>query len=191
MLSDRTITDCNDHIPLQSLPERSFMNRRTRSYLLFILLTGCICYLLSHFVIQVYFVSGSSMEPSYSSGQPVLIRKFGLPDCLGHGDVVVIHREDLGRDIIKRIVAVPGDTVRITDGVLYINDIPEENAAQLPAMEDAGNAASPILLGDGEYFVLGDNRNHSIDSRSDEIGIISSSSVKGKIIFPIVRLTSG
>ena len=58
------------------------MNHRTRSYLLFVLLIGCICYLVSHFVVQLYFVNGSSMEPTYTSGQPVLLQKFGLPDCL-------------------------------------------------------------------------------------------------------------
>ena len=63
------------------------MNHRTRSYLLFVLLIGCICYLVSHFVVQLYFVNGSSMEPTYTSGQPVLLQKFGLPDCLDYNDI--------------------------------------------------------------------------------------------------------
>lgn len=138
--------------------------------------------LLSAYVVQLYFVSGDSMEPTYTSGQPVLIQKRGLPDCLNRGDVVIIHREDLHRDIVKRIVALPGDTVQITDGTLYVNAIPEDNLLHLPVMEDPGNAASPITLDDGEYFVLGDNRNASTDSRFDEVGIISSDSIKGKVI---------
>lgn len=166
------------------------MNRRTRSYLLSLLLIGCICYLLSHYVIQLYFISGPSMDPTYTNGQPVLVRKFGLPECLDYGDVIVIHKDNLGRDIIKRIVALPGDTVRISDGILYVNNIPEENAAQLPLMKDAGKAATPILLGAGEYFVLGDNRNQSIDSRFEEVGIIYTSTITGKVIFPNIRLTS-
>lgn len=84
------------------------MNHRTRSYLLFVLLIGCICYLVSHFVVQLYFVNGSSMEPTYTSGQPVLLQKFGLPDCLDYNDVVVIRHETLGRNIVKRIVAPAG-----------------------------------------------------------------------------------
>lgn len=163
------------------------MSRRTRSYLLFILLTGCICYLLSHFVVQLYFISGPSMEPSYASGQPVLLRKFGLPDCLNCGDVVVIHREDLDRDIIKRIVALPGDTVQITEGILYINGTPQPPPDGFSRMEDAGNAATPITLRPGEYFVLGDNRSQSIDSRFDEVGIIYAPTITGKVIFPNVR----
>ena len=60
------------------------------------------------------------MEPTYTSGQPVLLQKFGLPDCLDYNDVVVIRHETLGRDIVKRIVALPGDTVQITEGILYV-----------------------------------------------------------------------
>lgn len=166
------------------------MNRRTCSYLLFIILTGCICYLLSHYVVQLYFISGPSMEPSYASGQPVLLRKFGLPEDLDYGDVVVIRREDLGRDIIKRIVALPGDTVQITEGLLYVNGEANPTPASLSPMEDAGNAASPITLQPGEYFVLGDNRSHSIDSRFDKVGIIYAPTIAGKVIFPVVRLSS-
>ena len=138
--------------------------------------------LLSAYVVQLYFVSGDSMAPTYTSSQPVLIQKWGLPDCLNRGDVVIIHREDLHRDIVKRIVALPGDTVQIIDGTLYVNAVPAENPYHLPAMKDAGNAASLITLGAGEYFVLGDNRNASIDSRFDEVGIILSDNIIGKVI---------
>ncbi len=158
------------------------MNRRILSFVLSLLLLGCAMRLLSAYVVQLYFVSGDSMAPTYTSGQPVLIQKWGMPEDLTRGDVIIIHHEDLHRDIVKRIVALPGDTVQITDGILYVNGIPEENTHQLPAMEDPGNAASPITLGDGEYFVLGDNRNASIDSRFDEVGIISSDSIRGKVI---------
>lgn len=158
------------------------MNHRTRSYLLFVLLIGCICYLVSHFVVQLYFVNGSSMEPTYTSGQPVFLQKFGLPDCLGYNDVVVIRHETLGRDIVKRIVALPGDTVQITEGILYVNDVPQPTPDGFSLMEDAGNAAVPITLQPGEYFVLGDNRNHSIDSRFAEVGIIPAASIAGKVI---------
>lgn len=158
------------------------MNRRILSFIISLLLLGCSVRLLSAYVVQLYFVSGDSMTPTYTSGQPVLIQKWGLPGCLTRGDVVIIHREDLHRDIVKRIVALPGDTVQITNGILYVNSIPEDNLLHLPAMKDAGNAASPITLGDGEYFVLGDNRNASTDSRFDEVGIISSDSIKGKVI---------
>ena len=108
----------------------------------------------------------------------------------GCGDVVVIHREDLGRDIIKRIVALPGDTVQITEGILYINGTPQPTPDGFSRMEDAGNAAAPITLRPGEYFVLGDNRSQSIDSRFDEVGIIYAPTITGKVIFPNVSSDS-
>ena len=109
------------------------MNHRTRSYLLFVLLIGCICYLVSHFVVQLYFINGSSMEPTYTSGQPVLLQKFGLPDCLDYNDVVVIRHETLGRDIVKRIVALPGDTGKggADMTLLELSAVYAENAAVL------------------------------------------------------------
>ena len=105
------------------------MNRRILSFIISLLLLGCSVRLLSAYVVQLYFVSGDSMAPTYTSGQPVLIQKWGLPDCLNRGDVVIIHREDLHRDIVKRIVALPGDTVQIeveNVGVLF-NSVDRED----------------------------------------------------------------
>ena len=158
------------------------MNRRILSFVISLLLLGLSVRLLSAYVVQLYFVSGDSMTPTYTSGQPVLIQKWGLPDCLDRDDIVIIRSKNLHRDIVKRIVAMPGDTVQIIDGILYVNAVPEENPYPLPAMKDAGNATSPITLGTGEYFVLGDNRNASIDSRFDEVGIILSDHIIGKVI---------
>ena len=152
------------------------MNRRILSFVISLLLLGLSVRLLSAYVVQLYFVSGDSMAPTYTSGQPV------LPDCLDRDDIVIIRSKNLHRDIVKRIVALPGDTVQIIDGILYVNAVLEENPYHLPAMKDAGNAASPITLGAGEYFVLGDNRNASIDSRFDEVGIILSDHIIGKVI---------
>ena len=159
------------------------MNHRTRSYLLFVLLIGCICYLVSHFVVQLYFVNGSSMEPTYTSGQPVLLQKFGLPDCLDYNDVIVIRHETLGRNIVKRIVALPGDTVQIKNGKVYINGELYKEDIVSASIEDPGVAADEVKLGDDEYFVLGDNRNSSEDSRMANIGNVKKDYIIGKAWF--------
>ncbi len=158
------------------------MNRRILSFVISLLLLGLSVRLLSAYVVQLYFVSGDSMAPTYTSGQPVLLQKWGLPDCLDRDDIVIIRSKNLHRDIVKRIVALPGDTVQIIDGILYVNAVLEENPYHLPAKKAAGKAATPITLGAGEYFVLGDNRNASIDSRFDEVGIILSDHIIGKVI---------
>lgn len=86
--------------------------------------------------------------------------------------------------ILKRVIGLPGETVQIMDGTVYINGSPlyEPYFSDAPAITDPGNASAPIVLGNNEYFVLGDNRPESIDSRSDKIGLISADSITGKVI---------
>ena len=164
------------------------MNHRTRSYLLFVLLIGCICYLVSHFVVQLYFVNGSSMEPTYTSGQPVLLQKFGLPDCLDYNDVVVIRHETLGRNIVKRIVALPGDTVQIKNGTVYVNGKVFDEKIEAASIEHAELAEDEIEVGEDEFFVLGDNRNNSEDSRYANIGNVKKEYIVGKAWFIVSPL---
>ena len=83
---------------------------------------------------------------------------------------------------VKRVVAVPGQKVQIIDGMLYVDGIPEENEIY-DKMEDAGIAENEIVLGADEYFVLGDNRNSSEDSRSGNIGPVGRETIYGKAWF--------
>ena len=83
--------------------------------------------------------------------------------------------------MVKRIVAVSGDTVCIKDNKLYVNGrISEITSAD--RIKYAGTAEKNILLGDGEYFVLGDNYDESVDSRYEEVGIVQEDNIIGKII---------
>ena len=117
-------------------------------------------------------VIGSSMENALYNGQTIYISKFSY--LLGnprYGDIVVFlpNGNEHTHYYVKRVVAVPGDTVQISAGRLYINDTPEENADKYDLMEDSGIAENPLTLGDDEYFVLGDNRNNSKDSRFTDL----------------------
>ncbi len=127
-------------------------------------------------------VVGESMEPTLSNGQEVLINKiayqFAAPK---QGDIIVFrpNGNENAHLSVKRVVATPGDRVQIVQGKVVINgsvytkDIAEDT-------RDAGLAASEITLGADEYFVLGDNRRNSEDSRSANIGNISRSMIEGK-----------
>ena len=85
-------------------------------------------------------------------------------------------------DYIKRVIGRPGETVRIDkDGHIYVNDeLLEENYGK-EVIEDPGIAEDGITLGKDEYFVLGDNRNNSSDSRDPDVGAVSKSQIKGKV----------
>ena len=84
---------------------------------------------------------------------------------------------------VKRVIGTPGDKIRISGGDVYLNDVLFHNIAETEEIVDPGLAATEIVLGEDEYFLLGDNRNNSEDSRYETIGNISSDAVIGKVWF--------
>ncbi|WP_022763984.1 signal peptidase I [Butyrivibrio sp. XPD2006] len=134
-------------------------------------------------------VIGDSMQPTLKNGQAVLIDR-ALSKIISPktGDIIVFlpNGNVNSHYYVKRIVATPGDKVQIIDGSLYVNDeLKMEDSDLYDKMEDAGIAANPIKLQSGEYFVLGDNRNSSEDSRSANIGIVKSGMIVGKAWFKL------
>ena len=113
------------------------------------------------------------MEPSLSNGQMLIARKHNLN--IKNDDIVVIKKDN--KTIIKRVVGVPHDKVEIREGFVYVNGVQFDNRYT----ENVGVLCKPIVLLEGQYFVLGDNRSHSIDSRFEEIGIISRKEIIGII----------
>ena len=134
-------------------------------------------------------VIGDSMEPLEANGQTVLVNRLVYKILSPkEGDIIVFLPNGNANShyYIKRVVATPGDKVQIIDGSLYINgELSEEDDEKYDKMEDAGIAANEIKLGSGEFFVLGDNRNSSEDSRSANIGIVKSNMLIGKVWFKL------
>ncbi len=132
-------------------------------------------------------VIGDSMEPSQYNGQTVLINRLVyMIFSPKQGDVIAFLPNGNANShyYVKRVVATPGDKVQIIDGSLYINGVlSEEDDEKYDKMEDAGIASNEIKLGSGEFFVLGDNRNSSEDSRSANIGIVKTNMLIGKVWF--------
>lgn len=151
-------------------------------YFITILITICISYLLSKYCIQFTLVQGDSMLPSYHNWELVITEKF--TKHYSYGDVIVFSNTNVNATLVKRIVALPGDSVQIDNGILYVNNIPSSIQFKDTLIEDAGIAATPITLTSNEYFVLGDNYNVSKDSRYASIGCIQKSAIIGKVIFP-------
>ncbi|SCP95439.1 signal peptidase I [Anaerobium acetethylicum] len=135
-------------------------------------------------------VSGSSMEYTLSDKDNLIVDKisyrFSEPERF---DIIVFPFEH-GGDIyyIKRIIGLPGETVQIKDGVIYIDGKELEESYGREVMKSAGAAGEPIELGKDEYFVLGDNRNESSDSRDDRVGNVNREDIIGRAwlrIWPI------
>ena len=102
-------------------------------------------------------------------------------------DIVIFkYPDDESQLFIKRIIGLPGETVQIIDGYVYINgEKLESDIYGAEVMKNPGRAAEPITLGDDEYFVLGDNRNNSRDGRYPEVGNIKRSDITGRAFLRI------
>ena len=117
------------------------------------------------------------MEPSYHNLQLVLINK--QIKSYSRGDVIVFRKKGISGLLIKRVVACPGDNLIIKDGTLFVNGQPVDD---LPYIDIPGRAEKELSLEEGYYFMLGDNVNHSIDSRSDEIGDVAQTQIIGRVV---------
>ena len=140
--------------------------------------------IMNIFVCQTVSVSGSSMEPSYHDGDRLIMEKVSYRvDDPKRFDVVVFPRNG-NYYLIKRVIGLPGETVYInSDGEIFINGELLEESYGVEQIDDAGVATNTVTLGSNEYFVLGDNRNNSVDSRNTGVGNVSISEISGKIIW--------
>ena len=147
-------------------------------------------------VTMVYFggmrtsVVGQSMSETLNNGDEVLVNRFTyiLTDPKPNDIIVFLpNGNEKSHYYVKRVIAVPGDTILIQNGEVYVNGEPFTEEVDVSAMEDAGLAAEEMTLGNDEYFVLGDNRNNSEDSRYANIGNIKKEYIIGKAWF---RITS-
>ncbi len=131
---------------------------------------------------------GDSMSPTILDGQTLLLDKFSYrvrePRA---GDVVAF--QPGGRNgasiSIKRIIGIPGDTVLIDGGKVFINGELFEEPSSRPVMADPGLAKTELTLESDMYFVLGDNRNHSTDSRYVSVGNIKGDYIFGRVWFNV------
>ena len=151
-------------------------------WIVFIVVVVAASYLIVTFVGQRTEVSGSSMETTLSSGDQLIVDKisYRFRDPKRYDIVVFPYRYEESTYYIKRIIGLPGETVQIVDGMVYINGSPLNEHYGNEVIEDPGSAAEPITLGDDEYFVLGDNRNNSQDSRASNVGLIHRDELLGR-----------
>lgn len=162
--------------------------------LVYVMLVLSLSALLRHFVIQRTLVDGHSMESSLNDKDQLWIDKISYRiKTPKRFDIIVFpYKYDKETYYIKRIIGLPGESVRIQGNTIYINGEPlEENFGKEAMDEDTeGIAKEEILLSEDEYFVLGDNRNHSTDSRSEDVGPVKRTEIIGRAFFRIWPLDS-
>ena len=153
-----------------------------------IIIAIIIALLIRGYVVETFLVDGLSMMPTLDDYERLIVNKFVYrfrePE---HGDIIVFQYSQ-DRDFIKRVIAKGGDTVRVNGERVYLNGVPleEEYVNEYP-YGDFG----PAVVPEGHFFVLGDNRNNSWDSREPSVGFVSSERIKGKaflVYWPLDQL---
>lgn len=150
-------------------------------YFAFILL---LAWLVLRYVGQRTTVSGWSMYPALESGDSLIVDKisYRFREPERYEIIVFPYRYEENTYYIKRVIGLPGETVQIMNGEILIDGDPLDENYGYETIESAGLAAEPLTLGEGEYFVLGDNRNDSMDSREPSVGLIRREEIIGRAI---------
>lgn len=164
----------------------------TGLYLLVVLLLTS---LVIRYIGQRTMVEGISMEPTLYDGDNLILDKvtYRFSDPKRFDIVVFPFKYKEKTNYIKRIISLPGETVQIDEyGCIYINGeiLPESYGKEIISSDRIGLAYEPIVLGEDEYFVMGDNRNHSTDSRTEVVGNVKRSEIIGRAwlrIWPFSR----
>lgn len=180
--------DENQELDKKKVEEKEFSwIREIVSTGLYLLVVVALTFLFVQYVGQRTHVNGDSMNNTLENGDNLIVDKisyrFKDPERF---DIIVFpyqYQEDTY--YIKRIIGLPGETVQIEDGAIYIDGEVLEESYGKEVMYNAGIASQPIELGEDEYFVLGDNRNNSRDSRDPSVGTIPKDQIIGKAFIRI------
>lgn len=150
---------------------------------IYLIIVLCLTYLVITFVGQRTRVSGSSMQNTLMDEDNLIVDKITYRFSEPKRFDIIVFPFQYAKDTyyIKRIIGLPGETVYIdNEGNIFINDILLSESYGKEVIQNPGIASSPIILGDDEYFVLGDNRNHSSDSREPSVGSIKKEDILGR-----------
>ena len=167
------------------------MLRTILGYILYILVIIGLTWMIVTFVGQRTRVSGQSMETTLQDGDNLIVDKisYRFHDPSRYDIIVFPYKYEENTFYIKRIIGLPGETVQVKDGYTCINGKKlTSDIYGREFMDEPGIDEEPIKLGSDEYIVLGDNRNHSQDSRDPYVGVLKRSDLMGRAFVRIYPL---
>ncbi len=157
-----------------------------------VIVMGC-TYVFVNYAVQRTQIEGDSMQTMLSDGDQVLVDKltYRFREPQRYDMIAFPYRYEQDTFYVKRIIGLPGEKIRIdAQGTIFINDEALEEHYGTEAISHPGFASVPKILAEDEYFVLGDNRNNSEDSRFASVGYVRRSEIVGKVFFRIYPFSS-
>ena len=169
-------------------PDDNTLAKEVMEWIISIIIAVALVLVIHNYIGQLVRVDGASMQPTLYTDQRVLVTKipYWNDENIERGDIVITKYPESRENFVKRIIALPGDTLEIDDGVLYINGIEIDEPYIKEEME---TNYSEIVIPEGYYFVMGDNRNNSKDSRSISVGPLPRDMIQGRayaILWPLI-----
>ena len=175
--------------------KKNKLDKTFMQYLHDIVYLLCIVLVLFLLVFRIVIVSGDSMNNTLVDGDYLLLLNNAFSGEYTRGDIVVISKDSYndGEPIVKRVIATEGETVNIDfkAGIVYVDGVALDEPYIRENTHLDGGMQYPLTVPEGQLFVMGDNRNRSLDSRSLQIGLVDCREVLGEAIFLVLPGTDG
>ena len=156
--------------------------KEDKKFWIFLGILAIVCVLLRLFVFELFHISGGSMIPTFEDGDYVFAEQISVyTKDISRGDIVIVEYPN-GKPCVKRVIGIEGDTIEIKDRILVLNG---EKVQEEYINEQMYDSMEPITVKDNMIFVMGDNRNYSLDSRDPNVGAIPYENIKGKVRFSL------
>ncbi len=157
------------------------LGEEVKDWVVSIVIAVVLAFFIRYFIVELYLVDGPSMRPTLQNAERLVVNKFiyrfRAPE---RGEILVFrYPRDPSRDFIKRVIAIPGDTIEIKDGRVFVN----QQLMNEPYILSKTRGDYPLsTVPEGHIFVMGDNRNNSEDSRFADVGFVPYDLIKGKAV---------
>ena len=168
------------------------LGEEIKDWVISILIAVVLAFFIRYFVVELYMVEGPSMRPTLVNGERLVVNKFIYRFKQPvRGEIIVFKfPSDPSRDFIKRVIAIPGDTIEIKDGRVFVNG---QLLNETYILEKTRGSYPLATVPAGHIFVMGDNRNNSEDSRFADVGFVPYDLIKGKavvVFWPLDQMKS-
>jgi len=158
------------------------MKKIIKKWISQVLLTIILAILINKFLIYTVYITSESMSPTINKDDRLFIRKIYNSNSIKRGDILVFNSEELREILIKRVIGLPGDNIKIHNGEITING---EKIEEEYVKNNEFNYEGEFIIPSGKYFFLGDNRNNSKDSRFWVNPYIDFEDIEGKVLIRV------